>query len=125
MHADELLRFIHDARIEDFHQGKYRLRFPSAFIEHFSVEGAGPPPAPGASLAIGTEGPFWIVDQGTAKEKRIPVRLGGSWIVQVVVENAPSVHRGTKLVRNDPISLCELAIEYFQNLVYEAKSRFS
>lgn len=124
MRVDELLRFIHDARIEDFHQGKHRLIFPSTHIEYFSSEQAGPPPAPNASLVIGTEGPFWIADGGTPKERKIPVRSGGSWTVQVTIANAPSVHKGIELMKNDPITLCELAIDYFQNLVYEAKSNF-
>jgi len=124
MRADELLRFIHEARIKDFHEGKHRLRFPGTYIEHFSTGQAGPPPMPNASLVIGTEGPFWIVNRGTPKEKRIPIRSGGKWIVQVTIEDAPSVHKGIKLTRNDPISLCGLAIDYFQNLVHEAKSKF-
>ena len=125
MRTDELLRFIQEARIADFHEGKHRLIFPSAHIEFFSTEQTGPPPAPNASLVIGTEGPFWIVDRGTPRETRIPVGRGGKWAVQVAVDNAPSVHRGQQLTRKDPVTLCELALTYFRELVYEAKSNFS
>jgi len=125
MRTDELLRFIHDARVQDFHEGRHRLWFPSAHIKSYSTDSAGPPPAPNASLVIGTEGPSWIVDQGTSRERTIPVRHGGSWTVQVAIDNGPQVHKGRKLLRRDPVTICQLAIAYLQNLVYEAKSKYS
>lgn len=122
MRGDELLRFIHDARIEDFHQGKHRLQFPSAYIEHFSTNQAGPPPSPNASIIIGTEGPYWLVDAGTARERRIPVRQGGKWIVQVAIDSPPSSHLGQRLEKVDPITLCQLVVRYFETLLYEART---
>jgi hypothetical protein len=124
MRNDELLQFIHDARIDDFHKGKNRLVVLGTTILHFSTDNAGPPPIPNADLVIGAEGPFWIVNRNTAKEKRIPIKTGGSWVVQMGIENAPAVHKGTQLEKKDPITLSELAIDYFQNLLYEAKTKF-
>jgi hypothetical protein len=37
MRADELLRFIHEARIQDFHKGKHRLAF-NTHMKHFSTQ---------------------------------------------------------------------------------------
>jgi hypothetical protein len=122
MKKDETLRFIHDARTEDFHEGKHKLRF-GTYISHFSSKQAGSRPAD-SLLSIQAEGPFWVVDKGTPKERRIPIKKGGSWTIQVSIENAPINHLGEKLEKNDPLTICQLALEYFGNLVYEAKDKF-
>lgn len=123
MKADELLRFIHESRTEDFHEGRHRLRF-STYIEHLSSDAVGPPPRPGASLVIGTEGPFWLVDEGTPLERRIPITRGSRHVVQVGVENLPTQHRGKPIAATDPISLCEAAATYMAELVHEARTKF-
>ena len=123
MKADDLLRFVHDARIEDFHKGRYALHF-STYIDHFSTEEAGPPPAPGASIAIGADGPFWIVDKGTPRERRIPIKAG-SFVTMIKIENPPRTHMGRALDRTDPLSICTAALDYLGHLVHEAQSRFA
>lgn len=123
MRSDNLLRFLHEARKEDFHEGKHRLSF-TTYIKEFSSEAAGTPPSPNAKMAIGGGGPFWIVDEGTPQEQRIPIKQGGNFIISVSIANAPTVHQGKKLTRNDPITVCKLALDYFSELVYEAKTMF-
>jgi len=123
MKADELLRFIHEARVEDFHEGRHRLSF-STYIGYLSSEEVGPPPTPGASLVIGPDGPFWLVDEGTARERRIPVG-GGSFITRIAIANPPTTHMGKRLQRTDPLSILTAALTYFENLVHEAKSGFA
>ena len=122
MRSDQLLRFIHDARLEDFHTGKHRLRFPEARIESFTMGAAGPPPTADATVAIGPAGPVWVIDKGTPTEKRFPVTAGGSWSVDVRLDNAPHTHLGETMARNDPVAICEDALTYLENLVYEAKA---
>ena len=124
MRADQLLRFIHNARIDDFHKGRHRLRFPGTYVQYFNTSQAGPPPSPDASLAFGSEGPFWIVGRGTLSERRIPVTRGGTWSVGVTVDEPPAAHLGTRLQNRDPIAICETALDYLRNLVHEAKVQF-
>lgn len=121
MKYDDLLRFIHDARKEDFHEGKHRLYF-STFIQNVEI---GIPPYPNASMVIGNEGPFWIINEGTPQEERIPFKQNGRYVLQVSIENPPEFHLGKKLVNQDPISICECVLIYFSNLVYEAEEKFS
>jgi len=123
MKSDELLRFIHESRKEDFHEGQHRLRF-GTYIEYLSSAAVGPPPKPGASLVIGAEGPFWLVDAGTPHERRIPITRGSRHVVQVQIENPPTQHRGKPLAATDPISLCEAAATYMAELLHEAQTKF-
>jgi len=122
MRGDELLRFMHEARIQDFHQAKQRLRF-NTYVGHLSTEEVEPGPAAGAALVIGSEGPFWLVDGGTPRERRVPVK-GADFVTRVVIANAPRTHMGRSLRRTDPLSICRLALGYFENLVHEARSKF-
>jgi hypothetical protein len=121
MEQDELLKFMHTARTEDFHEGKHRLDF-ATYVRQLVV---GPPPFPNADAAIGAEGPLWTVDKGTPQERRIPMRQSGDWLMLVKIANAPAVHRGRKLEKNDPLTLCHLVLEYFSELVCEAKIKFA
>ena len=123
MKADELLRFIHESRTEDFHEGAHRLRF-ATHIRSLSSEAVGPPPHPEASLIIGAEGPFWLVHQGTSKERRIPITAGSNHVIQIAVENPPKMHRGQAIAEANPVSLCSAALDYMGELIHEARSNF-
>jgi hypothetical protein len=123
MRKDELMRFIHNARTEDFHEGKHRLSF-STYVHHISMDTAGPPPMPGAALVVGEDGAFWLIEQGTPRERRIPMRAG-TYTVVVAITDAPKTHLGKTLEKTDPITVCTLALDYLQNLVFEARERFS
>jgi hypothetical protein len=123
MRNDELLRFIQLARVEDFHEGKHALAFSTA-IAGFSTDQAGSPPSVNASLVIGADGPFWLVDEGTPGERRIPIKQGGTWATRVGIKNAPTKHRGRTLERNDPITICRVALVHFSELVHEAMRSF-
>jgi hypothetical protein len=123
MRNDELLRFIQLARVEDFHEGKHKLVFSTAVTE-FSTDQAGSPPSTNAAIVIGADGPFWLVDGGTPRERRIPIKQGGTWATRVGIKNAPTKHRGKTLERNDPITICRVALVYFSELVHEAMQSF-
>lgn len=123
MKNDELLRFIHEARTEDFHEGKHRLVF-ATYMEHFSTAAVGKPPAPNAKIGIGADGPFWIIHEGTPKERRIPIKQGGNFSIRISIANPPTTHLGGVLKKNDPLSICQVALDYYGNLVYEAGIKF-
>jgi hypothetical protein len=123
MRNDDLLRFIHSARKKDFHEGEHTLDFSTAIIE-FSTNQAGSPPSANAAIVIGSDGPFWLVDKGTPRERRIPVKQGCTWAIRVRIRNAPTRHRGRTLERNDPITICHVALVYFSELVHEAMQSF-
>jgi hypothetical protein len=123
MRNDELLRFIQLARVQDFHEGKHTLGFSTAVTE-FSTGQAGSPPSTNAVIVIGADGPFWLVDEGTPRERRIPIKQGGTWATRVGIKNAPTKHRGKTLERNDPITICRVALVYFSELVHEAMQSF-
>ena len=123
MRNDELLRFIQLARVQDFHKGEHTLVFSTAVTE-FSTAQAGSSPSPNAAIVIGADGPFWLVDEGTPRERRIPIKQGGTWDTRVGIKNAPTKHRGETLERNDPIAICRVALVYFSELVHEAMQSF-
>lgn len=124
MRKDQLLRFIHDARIDDFHKGVSRVVFPSTYVKYFSSNEAGPPPTENAKIGIGSQGIYWIIGEGTPMERRIPVTRGGIWRTKAALTNAPTEHKGETIEKNDPISICTFALEYLSGLVHEAKERF-
>lgn len=123
MKKDQVMRFVHKARIDDFHRGRHRLKF-STHLRHMSGDEAGPPPSPDAKLVLRENGVFWIVGVGTATERRIPVKKGARYITNISIAGAPTEHLGAKLVRNDPLRVCHLALVYLEKLVREAESTF-
>ena len=124
MKEDPLLRFIHEARTEDFHEGKHRLLF-STRIEPFSATSFGPPPLPNAKAIIRRDGPFWLIDEGTPQERRIPTVLQGKTTINVELQNPPQAHLGNKVDGLGPVQLSELSTQYYAGLVHEAIQKFS
>ena len=118
MKKDPLLRFIHNARIEDFHKAKPNLKFRT-FIKNMQITIEKP-----GSVVIGAEGPFRIVNEGTPKEKRIPIKEG-EYVVQIFVKNLPKQHLGQTIEHPNPVVICELALEYYESLIHKAKTQFS
>ncbi len=123
MRKDELLRFIHEARTIDFHEGKNVLG-TSVNINHFSASVVGPKPTPDAKIGIRVDGIYWIINKGTPKERRIPINKGGKFLTKISLKNPPSQHKGKSLEKNDPITICELCVKYMEELVYEAIEKF-
>ncbi len=121
MKNDELLSFVHEARTEDFHEGKHRLNF-SSYFEKFETNQVGAPPTPDAKIAIGAEGPYWIINHGKPDERRVPIKDGGNFKINISINNGPKEHLGKRLQKNDPITICYLTIKYFEKLVHEAQA---
>lgn len=122
---DELMRFIHEVRIDDFHRAKGRnVLVGRTFVEHISTSELSDRPEGANGLQVGPEGPFWVVDAGKPTERRVPITGGGSWRLGVNLANAPKSHAGKPLDRNDPFTICSLGIEYLFRLVVEARTKF-
>lgn len=62
MKNDELLKFMHNSRTEDFHEGVRRFAC-STYIKHLSTNELDKPG--NASMIIGSEGAYWAKDSGT------------------------------------------------------------
>ena len=119
--SDPLMRFFHEARTDDFHEGKDRLRF-ATHVGHLSTKDAGPPPTPDAAFVLGPEGPHWLVGKGTVEERLIPIQGGGSYSISVSLAQPPTMHCGKELPSTDPLSLCLAASTYLAALLHEARS---
>lgn len=90
-----------------------------------------PPPVAGAAMGIGSTGAYWILDEGTVRERRLPAvprpgtRTAQSQNVGTVwVQNAPTSHRGSTLSSNDPITLVQLTIEYWEGVADRAATEW-
>lgn len=122
---DELMRYIHDVRIDDFHRAKGRsVLVGRTFVKHISTSELGERPPGANGLAVGPEGPFWVVDAGKPTERRVPITSGGSWRLGVALAAAPTTHAGKTLERNDPFTVCSLGVEFLFRLVVEARAKF-
>jgi hypothetical protein len=129
MKADELLRFIHEARIEDFHRGggKDLLVFPRFDLKRLKLpDDLEPPPVPTADLRITSEGPIWIVNRDQPDEYRVAAvpRGGAEGRMAVMLAHPPRTHRGQALTRGSPSAVLKLALGYLQGLVTEAERFF-
>ncbi|MDD5127312.1 MAG: hypothetical protein PHR43_04350 [Dehalococcoidales bacterium] len=120
MKNDPLLKFIHKARTEDFHEGKPNLRF-GTHIDHFSTNDVKPTAAP---IEIGVDGIFQIADKGTPKERRIPIE-SGKYRIAISIENPPTEHLGKMINDTSPVNICELSLQYFESIIYEANKAFN
>lgn len=117
MRADELLRFVKDARTDDHHKGERLLRF-TADYEEYRIENP-----LGDAIRVDSDGVFRIADSGTPRERRVPTGSGRA-SVTVYLVNAPQSHRGERLTVNDPYTVASLAQAYMEELVHEARTIF-
>lgn len=123
MKQDELLKFLHNARTEDFHEGKHRLSFTMS-IGLIRANDFGNPPSPDSKLTISGDGPYWIMHPGTPRERRIPATGKGGYQLEVSLNNPPSTHLGKQIIINDPVTICKIADLYFTNLIAETLEKF-
>ena len=123
MRKDELLRFIHEVRTIDFHEGKNVLG-TSVDIKRFLTSAVGSKPTPDATMGIHKDGIYWTINKGTPRERRIPINKGGKFLTKISIKNPPSQHKGKSLEKNDPITICELYVKYMEELVFEAIEKF-
>jgi hypothetical protein len=77
----------------------------------------------GAALTVCADGAFWLVEEGTPRERRIPIRKA-QYTVAVSITDGPKMHLGAEIDKNDPLTVCSLALVYLEELVHEARIRF-
>jgi hypothetical protein len=122
--ADDLARWVNNARIADFHKAEHVVRATDTFIDHFDTSQAGPPPKGATGMVIGTAGPMWVIDEGTPRERMVPIVTGGSWSTRLELVDPPEAHLGQPLTAQDPVTVCTLAVAYFSGLVHRAREEF-
>lgn len=124
MNDDALLTFVKEARKEDFHEGKHRLLI-STKIEPFVATCFGIAPSSNAKAIIQNDGPFWLIDEGTSRERRIPAQLDANVRFTFQINNPPKEHLGQPVENLTPLQLCRLAYNYYAELAHEAVQHFS
>lgn len=121
---DDLLRFINDKRNADLHEGYSPLVFTmNIFSFNTTTDGAAPSAA--AILVVNGTGPYWIVDQGTVHERRLPVTSVGDVSFTVALAEPPASHLGGCLSSTEPVAILCLAEGYYRDLLFEARKRFT
>lgn len=124
--ADPLIVWTGRARDNDIHEesDEFASRWSA---QHWSMADAEPPP-PGATTAfkVGVKGPVWVLNEGTACERHIPVKMrAGTKSAQaqnkltVVVTDPPREHKGLAIDAGSPTTLCQLALTYWQSVTEE------
>jgi hypothetical protein len=93
--GDELLSYLHDARIDDFHKARRPVVATAAYIDHLNTADLGEPPE-GAALVMGADGPSWLLDADTPRERKVPLTAGGAWSVAVQLTAPPYLTPGTR-----------------------------
>lgn len=128
MKNDKLIRFVHDARIEDFHKGSHQLHFSStanlsninpgnillSSPEAISSDGTW-------SFSIHGDGISTKIKKGTPQEKRVMLNQNFLSNTTITLLNPPATHLGVEIKDNTPISISKLIIKYFENLVFQAE----
>ncbi len=126
MKGDELIRFVHDARIDDFHKGKHALGFASkasfSDLDPGRIMANSPGKFNGSdkwTISLHGDGLYTIADEGTPRERRVPLDqslIGGT---EITILNPPHHHLGKPINSNDPIYICSLVLSYFEEFVYD------
>ena len=127
MQKDELIRFVHDSRIEDFHKGIHQLDFVSqakfANLDPATVMSRSPHLFSGNDtweIFLTGEGLFTTVNSGTPQEQRAMLDQSLLESTKISVQNPPKSHMGRPLNSDNPTYLCELVMTYFEKLVFQA-----
>lgn len=124
---DDLLSWAQSARDSDTHiaDGNGVQFAYSNHVDYLNTDDLEPGP-PGSRLSIMSDGTFWILNEGTASERRIPVvarpgtaSAGARNVTRIWVENAPTSHLGQPVTTVHPIELCEFAVRHWEQLAQE------
>ena len=123
LEVGELINFIYEERIADFHFGVSRLAF-TMYGHSFSTTKLGEKPTADATWIINGKGLFWLVNKGTSKESFIPCDIKDGYAFGAKLINPPRLHQNQPLSSTDPLSICVTALNYYEELLFEAKSKF-
>lgn len=131
---DDLLKWIKNYRDEALHAGHGASMAWSMHVDELRTEDLEPGP-PGASLGIGP-GIYWITDQGTTREHRVPARPRPGTPTAVAanrrslaVPNPPFKLCGNVLplsicMLGQPVALCSIALEHWRSVTDEVSRRW-
>lgn len=123
LNEGELINFIKEKRIADFHYGVSTLAF-TMYGHNFSTNDLGRKPSPDATWIINGKGIFWIINKGTPEERLIPCEINEGCTFAVAIINPPTLYLHKPLPSTDPISICITALKYYEELLFEAKNKF-
>jgi len=119
---DELLGWVVKLRNADIHEGTTVLQF-STEIARLEVGSDDPDRPPGASVVIDPHGPYWLVNAGTKRERRIPIERDG-FATFARLSAPPQSHLGSPVTASDPVSVLKVASEYFAEMCDQACTQF-
>lgn len=119
---NSLLEFIETARDEDVHEGKHRLIFPQLHVTSASVSTEGGPPGTSA-VVFNPDGAFYVVDDGTPYQRRVPVAMHAA--VAVHLDTPLTLHLGQKIDVPNPVEAGSIAVHYYADLAWDARQRFT
>ena len=122
MRADQLLRYVHVTREASYHRGLPNVESAGTYVP-FATTGT-IKPAPDAVMELSAEGVFWILEQGTPRERRVPANQHAAWRTVVAIRDAPTSHRGGN-VQPDPVTIFRQALAYYEELVFEGRQKVS
>ncbi len=127
---DSLLAWIADSRHADIHGSGEIGIGGSTLYQHFASEDIEPGP-PDAALALGSEGPYWVENVGSASERISPVRVRpGTKTAQarnettIVCSNPPATHLGQDVAHLHPTALCQFGFLFMKQLLDQAILRW-
>jgi hypothetical protein len=118
-----LLEFVENARDADVHEGKHQLQFPGVHIGLGMISPANGPPGT-SSVVINPDGAYYLVDMNTPIQRRVPILDGITSTIQVSLATPLMHHRGEALAESDPIAVARTALNYYAELLWEAKENF-
>lgn len=117
---DPLLRWIKDARDGDIHSGGPGLA-SSAYTRAFTAP-SNHPSQPDAVFVMDHDGAYWEWPH-RGRMKREYLRTA-EIAVRMVAADAPEKHLGVVLANRDPVTLCDLALSYYEGLGQRAEAAF-
>ncbi|MBV5347912.1 hypothetical protein [Lamprocystis purpurea] len=118
----ELLEYLIRIGNRDKHNHENYLRYP-ARIYGIQMSNTLPPgwPAGNYRLVMSGEGNFALMDEGKKTFRRIPLGLGSGLYVTELI-GVPGKHLGTPIGESNIVTLCRLAKEYFEDILFTAEN---
>lgn len=121
--GDDVLKFINDRRNSDLHEGNTSLVF-AMHPRSFNSERVRTSMPPGTTLYVGGTGTYWITGRGTPDDRRVPCEGLQDYYISAAVLDPPTSHLGRPVQSDDPVSICEMALRYYELMLWDARKQF-
>lgn len=116
--SGELLQYLLFVVNRDKHNASGYLQYQSRIYRSYYKSAEVPPGT--ASIRESSEGQLAYVYPDTPKFRRIPIgTVEGEFFVQLV--GAPALHLGQQVAGGDMFIACKTALEYFEQVVFDAE----